>query len=126
MSGETILIVEDNPLSQKLIRALLERAGYDVCTAQDGEQAWVVLQSFDPKLILMDIQLPGVDGLELTRQLKADPQRRHIPVVAVTSCTLHGDEEKARHAGCDGYVSKATDMCALPALVQTYLASRTN
>ncbi len=114
-------MVEDNPLSLKLIRVLLEGEGFEVRTAEDAQQAWAVLEQFRPRLILMDIQLPGTDGLELTRQLKSDPGRRDIPVVAITAYAMKGDEQKARGAGCDGYVTKPVDTRSLAALVRAYL-----
>ncbi len=114
-------MVEDNPLSLKLIRVLLEGEGFEVRTAEDAEHARAVLEQFRPRLILMDIQLPGIDGLELTRQLKSDPARRDIPVVAITAYAMKGDEQKARGAGCDGYVTKPVDTRSLAALVRAHL-----
>ena len=106
MREDPILIVDDNPLNLKLARVLLRSEGYRVETAVDAEEALRVLETFSPRLILMDLQLPGMDGLELTRRLKADPARRHIVVVALTAYAMKGDEEKARAAGCDHYVTK--------------------
>src|SRR5689334_900620 len=102
MSAEPILIVDDNPQNLKLVRVLLVSEGYDVRTAADAEEALAELESFEPRLILMDLQLPGMDGLELTRRLKADPLRRHIAIVALTAYAMKGDELKALGAGCDG------------------------
>lgn len=122
MNGEPILIVDDNPQNLKLARVLLAGEGYQVRTAADAEEALAVLESFEPKLILMDIQLPGIDGLELTRRLKADPDRRHIAIVALTAYAMKGDQDKALAAGCDGYVSKPIDTHALPRLIAEVLA----
>jgi two-component system, cell cycle response regulator DivK len=121
MAGEPILIVDDNPQNLKLARVLLASEGYAVRTAVDAEDALRVLASFSPELILMDLQLPGMDGLTLTRQLKEDPARRHIVIVALTAYAMKGDEAKAIAAGCDGYVTKPIDTDAFPQLVRDYL-----
>lgn len=113
MAGEQILIVDDNPQNLKLARVLLTGEGYAVRTAADAEQALELLDSFKPTIILMDLQLPGMDGLELTRRLKADRARRDIFIVALTAYAMKGDEEKARAAGCDGYITKPIDAEAL-------------
>ena len=117
MGGEPILVVDDNPMNLKLVRVLLETEGYDVRTAADAEEALAALDAFRPRLILMDLQLPGMDGLALTRRLKADPARRDIVILALTSYAMKGDEEKALHAGCDGYLTKPIDTRALPTLL---------
>src|SRR4051812_36144785 len=106
MSGEKLLIVDDNALNLRLAAALLEPVGYQITTVPDAEQALAQVQREPPALILMDIQLPGMDGLELTRRLKADPGTRAIVIVALTAYAMKGDEEKARDAGCDDYVTK--------------------
>lgn len=121
MSGEPVLVVDDNPQNLKLARVLLAGEGYEVRTAADAEEALRVLESFAPRLILMDLQLPGMDGLELTRRLKADPARRHIVVVALTAYAMKGDREEALAAGCDDYVPKPIDTNALPALIASHL-----
>ncbi len=121
MAGESILIVEDNPMNLKLVRVLLVGAGYDVHAAGDAHEAMAALHTVRPGLILMDLQLPGIDGLELTRQLKADPATAAIPVVAMTAYAMSGDEHRARSAGCDGYVTKPIDTRTLPGLVARYL-----
>jgi CheY-like chemotaxis protein len=123
MAGEAILIVDDNAANLKLARVLLATEGYEVRTAMDAEDALSVLETFTPRLILMDIQLPGMDGLELTRRLKADPARRGITILAMTAYAMKGDDEKAFAAGCDGYVTKPIDTRALPSVVADYLAS---
>ena len=109
MAGEAILIVDDNPVNLKLLRLTLTVAGYDVRTAIDAEHAIAMLEAFRPRLILMDIQLPGMDGLELTRRLKADPSTSEAIVIAVTAYAIKGDEQRALSAGCDGYVTKPID-----------------
>jgi CheY-like chemotaxis protein len=122
MAGEPILIVDDNPFNLKLARLLLTGEGYETRTAVDAEHAMNVLQEFKPRLILMDIQLPGMDGLELTRRLKAAPETSHIVVVALTAYAMRGDEERARAAGCDGYIAKPIDIGTLPNAVAGYLS----
>jgi two-component system cell cycle response regulator DivK len=106
MAREPILIIDDNPSNVKLAQLLLVNAGYDVRTAGDSEQALETLRSFSPRLILMDIQLPGMDGLEATALLKRDATTRAIPVIALTALAMKGDEERIRAAGCDGYIAK--------------------
>ena len=127
MAGEPILIVDDNAVNLRLARMLLVSEGFEVCTAADAEEALVSLQTFRPRLILMDLQMPGMDGFELARRLKADPATRGIVVLALTAYAMKGDEERARDAGCDGYVSKPIDTRTLPALIARHLAdSREN
>jgi len=121
MAGEPILIVDDNPANLKLARVLLSGEGYEVRTAADAEEALSVLKGFSPRLILMDLQMPGMDGFELTRRLKADPATRGIVILALTAYAMKGDEERARAAGCDGYVAKPIDTRALPGLIARYL-----
>jgi CheY-like chemotaxis protein len=104
-----ILIVEDNPVNLKLASALLELEGYAVERAVDAERAQEILRGELPDLILMDIALPGMDGLSLTRKLKADERLKHIPVVALTAFAMKGDEEKALAAGCAAYITKPID-----------------
>jgi CheY-like chemotaxis protein len=124
MAGESILIVDDNPTNLKVARLLLTVEGYQVRTAIDAEEAQAVLEGFHPRLILMDVQLPGMDGLELTRRLKADPATRGAVILAFTSYAMKGDEEKALTAGCDGYISKPIDTRRLPEVVRRYLATK--
>lgn len=118
---ERILIVDDNAQNLKLARVILVAAGYEVRTAADAEEAIETLSTFVPRLILMDLQLPGMDGLELTRRLKADPERSAIVILALTAYAMKGDEDKARAAGCDGYITKPIDTDALPRLVADHL-----
>jgi len=103
---KTILVVEDQEDNRQILRDLLGSAGFRMIEAHDGEEALTVARSERPNLILMDIQLPILDGYEATRSIKRDPELKHIPVIAVTSYALSGDEERAREAGCDGYVAK--------------------
>jgi CheY-like chemotaxis protein len=121
MAGERILIIDDNAQNLKLARVLLQREGYDVVTAVDAEEALLLLESVEPRVILMDIQLPGMDGLTLTRKLKADPARQHIAIVALTAYAMKGDDERALAAGCDGYVSKPIERAVLVATVARHV-----
>jgi CheY-like chemotaxis protein len=121
MSAPIVLVVDDNPTNLKLIAYLLQAKGYDVRTAIDAESALEEVANVRPALILMDLQLPGMDGLELTSKLKADPSTRDIVVIAVTAYAMKGDEERARAAGCDGYVPKPVDTRALPGIVAAHL-----
>src|SRR6185369_14494525 len=123
MAGERILVVDDNATNMKLVSYILSARGYEVRTAADAQQALAMVETFQPRLILMDLQLPGMDGFEATRMLKADPRTRDIVVVALTAYAMKGDEEKARAAGCDGYISKPIDTRALPARVAEYMAA---
>jgi two-component system cell cycle response regulator DivK len=116
-----ILVVEDQPDNQRILRDLLTSVGYDVIEAEDGEQALVSAAAARPDLILMDVQLPLVDGYEATRRLKADPQLQKIPIIVVTSYALSGDEAKARAAGCDAYVTKPFSPRALLAKIREYV-----
>jgi two-component system cell cycle response regulator DivK len=119
--GQTILIVDDNPHNLKLARVLLAGEGYDVRTATDAEAALHLLDAFTPELILMDIQLPGMDGLALTRLLKSHPVRRSIKILALTAYAMLGDREKMLAAGCDGYVAKPIDIETLPRIIADLL-----
>jgi two-component system cell cycle response regulator DivK len=123
MAGEPILIVDDNAANLKLARVLLKGEGYDVRTAADAEEALEVLREFRPRLILTDLQMPGMDGFELTRRLKADPGLKGVIVLALTAYAMKGDEERARAAGCDGYVAKPIDTRGLPGVIAGYLAA---
>jgi two-component system cell cycle response regulator DivK len=104
--SKTILVVEDQEDNRQILRDLLGSAGFRMIEAHDGEEALTVARSERPNLILMDTQLPILDGYEATRSIKRDPELKHIPVIAVTSYALSGDEERAGEAGCDGYVAK--------------------
>lgn len=121
MAGECILIVDDNEMNVKLLRWLLEKHGYVVHTASDAQTARTGIRAVHPQLVLMDIQLPDVDGLQLTREFKADPGLRSIPIVAVTSYAMKGDRQRAVGAGCDGYITKPIDTKQFPIEIQKYL-----
>src|SRR3989442_555649 len=121
MAGEPILIVDDNPVNLKVVQVLMAGEGYEVRAATDAEEALAVLRTFRPRLILMDIQLPGMDGLELTRRLKSDPATHDSIIVALTAYAMKGDEEKALSAGCDGYIPKPINTRTLPDMVAGYL-----
>lgn len=124
MAQETILIVDDNPVNMKLIRILLSGEGYNVRTAADAREALDVLSEIHPSMILMDIQLPGIDGLELTRRLKAEPTTRDITILGLTAYAMKGDEERILGAGCDGYIPKPIDTRTLPDCIKGYLEGR--
>jgi two-component system cell cycle response regulator DivK len=104
--SKCILVVDDQPDNRQIIRDLLAATDYELTEAENGEQALAAVAKQRPDLILMDIQLPIMDGYEATRRIKADPALRSIPIIAVTSYALSGEEQKARAAGCDGYVTK--------------------
>ncbi len=121
MNGERILIVDDDPMSVKLVRALLTGDGHVVRSAKSAEEALAMVKTFDPRLILIDIQLPGADGLELASQLRGDPTMHRTSIVALTAYAMKGDEQKARNAGCDGYITKPIDVRTLPSVVSKFL-----
>jgi CheY-like chemotaxis protein len=120
MTGEPILIVDDNPINLKLVRVILAAEGYVVKTSDDAEEALATLETFTPTLILMDLQLPGMDGLTLVRRLRQDARWATTWIVALTAYAMKGDEEKALAAGCDGYVTKPIDPSALPVVVASF------
>lgn len=123
MAGERILIVDDNPANVVLISFLLTTNGYEVRTAAEAGEALSVMAKFHPRLILMDVQLPGMDGLELTRQLKAQPANRDVIIVALTAHAMKDDEQRARAAGCDGYLTKPIDTRTLPVTIAGLIAA---
>jgi two-component system, cell cycle response regulator DivK len=116
-----VLVVDDNPLNVELALAVLTADGMQVEIALDATEAAQRLAEFKPDLVLMDIQLPGVDGLTLTRQIKADPASRHVVVLAFTAYAMKGDEAKMLAAGCDGYLSKPIDVASFAAQVRSWL-----
>jgi two-component system cell cycle response regulator DivK len=116
-----ILVIEDNEDNRRIMRDLLTSAGYDLHEAPSGETGVALAASVRPDLILMDIQLPGIDGYEATRRIKAMAELRHIPIIAVTSYALSGDDVRAREAGCDGYVAKPFSPRALLATIRESL-----
>jgi two-component system cell cycle response regulator DivK len=119
--GSCILVVEDQADNRQILRDLLGNAGFDLIEAENGEEALAALAKQRPDLILMDIQLPIMDGYEATRRIRADPEMKGIPIIAVTSYALTGDEAKALAAGCNAYVTKPYSPRALLAKVREYL-----
>ncbi|HSM08300.1 MAG TPA: response regulator [Gemmatimonadota bacterium] len=121
----TVLVVEDNPANMRLAIFLLESAGHAVLSATDAEAGLTVAREQLPQLILMDIQLPGMDGLEATALLKGDEATRSIPVIALTALAMKGDEERIRAAGCDGYIAKPLEYKDFLAVVSAQLVEPT-
>jgi two-component system cell cycle response regulator DivK len=119
--SKRILVVEDQEDNRRILRDLLTNAGYEFIQAENGEEALKVARAERPDLILMDIQLPLVDGYEATRRLKADPALRAIPIIVVTSYALSGDETRARAAGCDAYITKPYSPRVILAKVREYV-----
>mgnify|MGYP001235188830 CR=1 FL=1 len=117
----SILVVEDNVDNRRIVRDLLTSVGYTVLEATTGTEGVQVALTHHPALILMDLHLPGIDGYEATRRIKAQGALAHIPIIAVTSYALSGDDVQALAAGCDGYVSKPFSPRALLATIRTYL-----
>ncbi len=124
MAGEPILIVDDTPVNLKLTRILLVNEGYKVLTAASAEEALELLRAYQPRLILADIQLPGIDGLEMTRRIKKDERTRDTLVVALTAFAMKGDEQRAIEAGCDGYITKPIDTRSLGGKIRELLDRR--
>ena len=118
---ERILIVEDHEENRRLLRDLLTSVGYEFVEAVSGEEGLTLAETHVPDLILMDLQLPDVDGYEITRRIRANPALRHIPIIAVTSYALSGDDAKAVEAGCNACVSKPFDPVELLAKIREYL-----
>ena len=121
MGNEPVLVVDDGPDNLILTEFLLQSDGFEVRTAEDAEQALEVLKTYRPRLILMDVQLPGMDGLDLTRQLRSDPTWSHVIIVALTAYAMKGDEENALAAGCDGYITKPIDTRTFASVVRNYM-----
>ncbi|MDD3288916.1 MAG: response regulator [Alphaproteobacteria bacterium] len=120
-SDKLVLIVEDNDLNMKLFRDLLEAHGYSTLHTRDGLEVLDITRKNHPDLILMDIQLPEVSGLEVTKWLKSDPELKHIPVIAVTAFAMKGDEEKIRAGGCEDYLSKPISINLFVSTIRKYL-----
>jgi two-component system, cell cycle response regulator DivK len=120
--AKRILLVEDQPDNRRIVRDLLSATGYGLIEAITGEEGVAMAEAERPDLILMDIQLPGIDGYEATRRIKASPELSPIPIIAVTSYALSGDDQKAREAGCDDYVTKPFSPRALLAKIRQHLA----
>ena len=121
MAGETILVVDDNPLNIKLARTVLVKAGYVVHIASDAPTTLAQLELVVPQLIILDLLLPDIDGFELARQLKDDVRYRDIPIIAMTASGLVRDEERARLAGCEAYLSKPFEIDVLLRTVEHHL-----
>ena len=126
MKAKNILVVDDNPTNLKLVSDVLEFDGHKILKATAAEEAQEILSRVLPDIILMDIALPGMDGLTLTRLLKADSRTRYIPVIALTAFAMKGDEQKALDAGCNGYITKPIDTRTLGALVAGICQSLSN
>ena len=124
MAGEKILLIEDNAVNRDLTQFLLESQGYQVREASTAEEAFEILKTERPALVVMDIQLPGMDGLEATKRLKENPATRDIPVLAVTSYAMKGDRESAAAAGCAAYITKPIDKTTFLREVAAHLATR--
>jgi two-component system cell cycle response regulator DivK len=120
--SKRILVIEDQPDNRQILRDLLTNADFEVIEAEDGEAGLAAAAAHRPDLILMDVQLPGIDGYEATRRLKGDAVLRDVPVIAVTAHALSGTEQEARVAGCDGYISKPISPRQLLAKVREYLS----
>jgi CheY-like chemotaxis protein len=121
VTSRRILVVEDNPLNLKLIRDVLQVAGYDVIEAHTGEEGLHLAREDPPDLVLMDLQLPGIDGTETLRRLRQDSLARKVPVVAVTAFAMAEDRERAALAGFDGYIEKPISVRALPGQIEGFL-----
>ena len=121
MAGKKLLLVEDNPVNRRLAMFLLHSQGYQVREATSAQEAFEILKTEPMDLIVMDIQLPGMDGLAATTKLKAEPATENIPVIAVTSYAMAGDREKALAAGCSGYVTKPIDKTIFLAEISRHL-----
>jgi two-component system, cell cycle response regulator DivK len=120
VSALRVLVVDDNEATLELTRFVLEAAGFLVESTTDSVNAILLISTLRPDLILMDIQMPGLDGLELTRRVKADHSLRHIVVVAFTAFAMKGDEAKMRAAGCDGYIAKPFDVASFAQTVRSH------
>ena len=124
MAGETILLVEDNAVNRRLAEFLLRSQGYSVREAATAQEAFDLLRTERPALILMDVQLPAMDGLEATKRLKENPATRDIPVIAVTSYAMKGDRERALAAGCADYLTKPLDKASFLQVVNFYVVRK--
>ena len=120
---KTVLIVEDNELNMKLFRDLLEAHGYRTLQTRNGMEALTLARTHRPQLILMDIQLPEVSGLEVTKWIKEDDDLRDIPVIAVTAYAMKGDEERIRQGGCEAYISKPISVPGFVAIVMQFIGT---
>ena len=123
MQNKMVLVVEDNPLNMKLIRSLLQLGDFDMLEAPDAESGIELAKKRKPDLILMDIQRPGMDGLSATQIIRNDPSLKNVPIVAITSYAMHGDEQKAKSAGCSGYIAKPIDTRSFLDTINEYMIS---
>ena len=121
MSDKNVMVVEDNEKNRKLMRVVLKAKGYNIIEASTGEEALNLLKNQKPDIILMDIQLPGIDGITLIKQIKGDITTKDIPIIAVTAYAMKGDEQKILETGCDAYVSKPINTQELPLIVEKYI-----
>jgi two-component system cell cycle response regulator DivK len=121
VAGPLILVVDDTPANLKLAAFLLTRAGFEVRTAQHATEARAAVRDAPPALILMDLQLPGVDGFALTAEFKRDPGLTRVPIVAMTAYAMAGDDRRAREAGCDWYLTKPIDPLTFAERIRSYL-----
>ena len=121
MSDKNVMVVEDNEKNRKLMRVVLKAKGYNIIEAATGEEALNLLKNQKPDIILMDIQLPGIDGLTLIKQIKASVVTKDIPIIAVTAYAMKGDEQKILDTGCNAYVSKPINTQELPLIVEKYI-----
>lgn len=121
MSNDSVLIVEDTPINLKVVHFVMHRAGFDVRTATSAEEALEVLKHFCPRIVLTDIQLPGMDGLEFTKCVKSNPATRDTIVLALTAFAMKSDEQRAFDAGCDGFITKPIDTRTFPNLIRQYI-----
>ena len=124
MPKATILYVEDNPENRLLVRRILQAEGFTVIEAADATTALGIVKGQTPDLILMDINMPDIDGYSLTGKLKAFPSLATVPIIALTANVMKGDRERSLEAGCDGYIQKPIDVDALPAQIQRFMRTR--
>ena len=121
MQNKVVLVIEDNPLNMKLMRSLLQLGDFEILEAPDAESGIELAKKIKPDLILIDIQLPGMDGLSATRIIRDDLSLKEVPIVAVTSYAMHGDEQKAKSAGCSGYIAKPIDTRSFLDTINKYM-----
>lgn len=126
MEHKTILVIEDNELNMKLVKILLEFEKYTVVAAENAEKGIRLAHDHHPDLILMDIQLPGMDGIQATRHIKNDPDLKNIPVIALTSFAMRGDEDRALDAGCSGYITKPINTRKFTRMIAEYYTTDTD
>ena len=126
MKSKKILVIEDNVLNMKLVRSLLKIGKFEILEAEDAESGIQLIRQHLPDLVLMDVQLPGMNGLKATRMIKRDPTIKEIPIVALTSYAMQGDEEKAAEAGCSGYITKPIDTKSFLQVIDKYICSKCN